>query len=295
VLWGRVLTHPNVIGDFTWTGWDYLGESGVGRVDYIDADDFVPMTGIAGTYPHLTAQVGDIDMTGHRRPISYYRETVFGLRNAPYIAVHRPSHYGRPTAQSPWSWSDSVASWGWNVPADSPVLVDVYSNAEEIELVLNGHSLGRDRIGKEKPFIARFETTYRPGELIAIAYEGDRETGRAALHSPTEPLILNVRSDRAELRADDKDLAYIDILLQDSSGNVPADSDRLVSVQVEGEGVLAGLASGSGKTKEALGGTTCTTYHGRALAIVRPCAAGEIRVTVTADGVGTATLIVRSS
>src|SRR3712207_8625213 len=55
-----------------------------------------------------------------RRTVSYYRETVFGLRSTPYIAVHRPQFHGRPTAQSPWSWTDSVSSWSWNVPSGSP-------------------------------------------------------------------------------------------------------------------------------------------------------------------------------
>src|SRR3712207_8402348 len=99
-------------------------------------------TGIAAPYPYLTANVGDIDITGHRRPISYYRETVFGLRRTPYIAVHRPHGHGRPTAQTPWAWTDSVGSWAWNVPEGSSVSVDVYSDAKEIELVLDGRSLG---------------------------------------------------------------------------------------------------------------------------------------------------------
>ena len=85
-----------MIGDFTWTGWDYLGEAGIGRVDYPD-EDYVA-TGISAPYPWLTGWVGDIDITGHRRPQSYYRETVFGLRHEPYIAVHRPQFHGRPTA-----------------------------------------------------------------------------------------------------------------------------------------------------------------------------------------------------
>ena len=92
VLWRLVRENPHVIGDFTWTGWDYLGEAGIGRVDHPDADS-VP-TGISAPYPWLAGWVGDIDITGHRRPVSYYRETVFGLRAEPYIAVHRPEFHG---------------------------------------------------------------------------------------------------------------------------------------------------------------------------------------------------------
>jgi beta-galactosidase len=98
-LWRLVRENAHVIGDFTWTGWDYLGEAGIGRVDYPD-EDYVP-TGISAPYPWLTGWVGDIDITGHRRPASYYRETVFGLRHEPDIAVHRPQFHGRFTSKTP--------------------------------------------------------------------------------------------------------------------------------------------------------------------------------------------------
>ncbi|MFZ8499119.1 glycoside hydrolase family 2 protein, partial [Staphylococcus aureus] len=65
-LWPLVSSLPHVIGDFTWTGWDYLGEAGIGRVDYTDAPGYVP-TGTAGPYPYLAAESGDLDITGHRR------------------------------------------------------------------------------------------------------------------------------------------------------------------------------------------------------------------------------------
>ena len=159
-MWDLVTRLPHVIGDFTWTGWDYLGEAGIGRVDYTDVEGYAP-TGTAGPYPYLLAECGDIDITGHRRTISYYREIVFGLRAEPYLAVHRPQHHGRPTATTPWSWDDSVASWSWDVPEGSPIVVDVYADADEVELLLDGASLGVVAVGGEKAFRARFETEYR--------------------------------------------------------------------------------------------------------------------------------------
>jgi beta-galactosidase len=147
-LWRLVRENAHVIGDFTWTGWDYLGEAGIGRVDYPD-EDYVA-TGISAPYPWLTGWVGDIDITGHRRPASYYRETVFGLRHEPYIAVHRPQFHGRPTSKTPWSWTDTVSSWSWDIPQGSPATVDVYSDADEVELLLNGRPIGRSVVGVER-------------------------------------------------------------------------------------------------------------------------------------------------
>ncbi len=82
-MWSLVTRLPHVIGDFTWTGWDYIGEAGIGRVDYTDVEDYVA-TGTTGPHPYLLAECGDIDITGHRRTVSYYREIVYGLRSAPY-------------------------------------------------------------------------------------------------------------------------------------------------------------------------------------------------------------------
>ncbi|MER6816233.1 glycoside hydrolase family 2 TIM barrel-domain containing protein [Spirillospora sp. NPDC000708] len=103
--WSLVKRHGHVIGDFTWTSWDYLGESGIGRPRYRTSE---PGSGILAPYPHLLAGGGDIDITGHRRPASYYREIVFGLRTAPYIAVQRPEHHGRTWDATPWAWSDAI-------------------------------------------------------------------------------------------------------------------------------------------------------------------------------------------
>ena len=290
-LWRLVREHSHVIGDFTWTGWDYLGEAGIGRVDH--PDEHYVATGIPAPYPWLTGWVGDIDITGHRRPMSYYRETVFGLRDAPYIAVHRPQFHGRPIFETPWSWSDSVSSWSWDVPAGSPATVDVYSDADEVELLLNGRSAGRAAVGAGKAFLARFELAYEPGELVAVAYAGGEERARTALRTAGAPLRVAVTADREAIRADDADLAFVAIALEDEAGNLATHRDRPVSVRVSGAGVLVGLGSANPRTEEPFGGTTCTTFDGRALAIVRPTGPGEIGVEVSAEGCEPTALTVR--
>jgi hypothetical protein len=293
-LWRLVTAHPHVIGDFTWTGWDYLGEAGIGYINYTDQAGHGSMS-FAAPYPALLANAGDIDITGHRRPISYYRETVFGLRHTPYIAVHRPQGHGRATAQTPWAWTDTVSSWTWDVASGSPITVDVYSDADQVELLVNGRSLGTANVGAEKPFIARFEIVYEPGELVAVAHAPGRELAHAALRTASGPLHLHASSDRATICANDTDLAYVEIALQDADGTVTTDHDRVVSVAVEGAGVLAGLGTGRPRTEEPFGATICTTYDGRALAIVRPIHAGQIRVTVSADGYDSCSIMVHAA
>jgi beta-galactosidase len=282
-LWPLVVSNPNVIGDFTWTGWDYLGEVGIGATAYAEDPDAV--ASLEREYPYLTAWSGDLDITGHRRPASYYREIVFGLRSEPAIAVLRPERHGQTiTMQSPWAWSDSVSSWTWPGFEGAPVTVEVYADADEVALLRGGTEVARSTVGGTKPMLASLETVYEPGVLTAVAYRAGVETGRTSLTSATGPALLTAEVDRASIRDDDTDLAYVAIELRDAAGILFTGSDRSVQVDVTGAGVLAGLGSGNPKTAERFDSTTRTTFDGRALAVIRPTGPGAITITVTSDG-----------
>ncbi|OHV44749.1 glycoside hydrolase [Parafrankia soli] len=284
--WRLVQDNSHVIGDFTWTGWDYLGEPGIGRIEYEgDGEAANAALGHQGGYPWLTGWCGDIDITGHRWPASYYREIVFGLRTEPYIAVQRPDRYGHPVALATWwSWSDSISSWSWNGHESSPVRVEVYSAADEVELLVNGRQVGTAPAGEKNRFKAEFDTVYEPGEIVAVAYTGGRESGRTRLRSATGDVHLDAAADRTRITADDTDLAYIAITLVDEAGNVYNTADRKVAVEVAGPAVLQGFGSADPKPTENFFDTVRTTFDGRALAVIRPTAPGAITVTLTADG-----------
>ena len=214
--WAGVVDNPHVIGDFIWTGWDYLGEAGIGRTVYAKPGDAAGPSAFQGEYPWLTAWCGDIDITGHRRPQSYYREIVFGLRTDPYIAVGRPEHHGEAAGATPWSWSDVVSSWSWEGHEGAPVTVEVYADADEVELLVNGRSVGSQPAGKANRYRAAFETVFEPG-----LHRGRGATGRhrvrpdRASARPTEPVQLNATVDRSEIAADPRDLAFVTLALVD--------------------------------------------------------------------------------
>ncbi|NQX12569.1 glycoside hydrolase family 2 protein [Microbacteriaceae bacterium VKM Ac-2855] len=277
--WRLVEENPHVIGDFTWTGWDYLGEVGVGRVQYTDTPP-----AFEAPYPWVTAWTGDLDITGTRRTMSYYRETVFGLRHEPYIAVLRPENHGRSRMPGLWAWSDSLSTWSWNAPAGSPVEVEVYSDADEVELLINGESRGVQSAGRANAFLATFDVAYEPGEIVAVARTNGTETARTRLVSASdEGVRLIVTADRVQLRAEDTDLAYVTIELRDRAGTLVTHRDRRVAVAVEGAGILQALGSGRPDNAESYIGSHHSTFEGRLLAIVRPTGPGPITVTASAD------------
>jgi beta-galactosidase len=287
-LWPLVRDHPHVIGDFTWTGWDYLGEVGIGATAY--AEDESAVAALEREFPYLTAWCGDIDTTGWRRPVSYYREIVFGLRTEPYVAVRRPERFGHTvTLQSPWAWSDSVSSWTWPGHEDRPVTVEVYADADEVALLRDGQEVARGPVGEPLPMLAVLETTYVPGELVAVAYRGGAEMGRTSLNTAGEP-ELAVSADRTRLHRGDHDLAFVAVEVRDAAGVLVTTADRPVTVEVAGAGQLVGMCSGNPKTSERFDADTWCTFDGRVLAVVRPTGDGPITVRVRAEGLEPRTL-----
>ena len=278
-LWDIVEKNDHVLGDFTWTGYDYLGEAGCGVFYYDGTMNF------NGVYPDRIAYIGDINIIGYRRPISYLREIVFGLRKEPYIAVERVDKYGMPHSQTAWMWKDNVSSWTWPGYEGKPANVDVLSGAEEVELFLNGKSLGRKPAGKANKFAASYEMTYEPGELVAVSYENGQETGRYTLKTAGDDVVLTVDCEGEKLKADGEDLAFVTVRLTDQDGIDNLFAEKEVTVSVEGAGTLQGFGSADPRAIGSYDDTTWKTFDGYVMAVVRAGReAGEIKVTFTAEG-----------
>lgn len=280
--WRLVTSLDHLIGDFCWTGWDYLGEVGIGRTRRPDDAGGVMSEFMAG-YPWISAYCGDIDITGRRRPASFFRETVFGLRTAPYLTV-RPGTDAVQRASSPWAWGDAEPYWTWPGQEGAPVMVEVYSDADEVELVCNGTAVGRVPVGESNGFMGSLCITYQPGELVGIAFRNGSETGRTTLRTASEPSVLSIGSDRDAITADHHDLAFLEITILDDAGEVHPFADRMIHVEIEGPGILQGLGNADPQDDEGFLANAHRTHHGRALAVVRPTGSGTITVSVAAEG-----------
>jgi hypothetical protein len=279
-LWALVNANPHVIGDFTWTGWDYVGEAGLGRMQYRED----PADGALGSFPWLLSAAGDIDITGERRPASYYREIVFGLRSEPYLAVRRPHTRGKTPRSAPWSWTDSIPSWTWADPGSEPMEVEVYSDAPEVELLLDGRSIGRRPAGADHRYRAVFEVEYAAGRLEAVAIRDGEAAERSALQTASPDRRLILTPERVGVAVDGRDLGFVAIEVVDADGIRATDADVEVELQLEGPGVLQGFGSAAPLTEESFADARHRLYDGRALAVIRPTAAGRITVTARAAG-----------
>ena len=149
---------------------------------------------------------------------------------------------------------------------------------------MNGQSSGKVPVGAVRPFFARFDTVFEPGVLEAVAWRDGRVTGRSAIRTARGPVALHAQADRAQIGAHPGDLAFVTLELVDDEGVRHHTADRRVEVDVEGPGVLQALASANPATEEGFGEAACTTFEGRALAVVRPTGSGRITVTARSEG-----------
>ncbi|MGZ3304229.1 MAG: glycoside hydrolase family 2 TIM barrel-domain containing protein [Asticcacaulis sp.] len=209
--WKPVETMPWVIGDFVWTSVDYIGESGIGWMGY--SQDWQKLA----PYPWHLAYCGEIDATGRKRPAAYYREVLWKSGIDPISAFVRqppgtedlPDRHLFPITPPhlDWSLDDVHPSWTWPGQEGKPLEVDVYSEFAEVELFLNGQSLGRKAVSIDSQYKAVFAVPYAPGRLTAIGYKGGHEAGRWELRTAGAPAVAQVSADRQTLAANGEDLA----------------------------------------------------------------------------------------
>ncbi len=278
--WALVEKLPYVIGDFDWTAYDYLGEAGIGSIAYGEASQ-----SFYAPFPMKSAYCGDLDLLGDPQPVAYWREIVWGRRTAPYIAVQHPEHFGEKVKMSQWRMTDSIRSWNFDGFEGKPVKIEVYADADEVELFVNGDSVGTAAVGTRKTFIADFETTYRAGRIEAVAKKNGVETGRDVIETADAASVNAPAADVDCIPADGTDIGYVEICMTDAAGRLNPECAVPVTVKVEGAGELAGFGSANPCSAENYFDGTAKPFGGRLRAAVRGTGeAGTMTVTLSADG-----------
>lgn len=254
--WKKVTKYPNIIGDFCWTAWDYLGESGIGSFCY--ASD----TGLP-----LLAGCGTIDLLGVPDVENYFQRIVWGIRKEPYIAA-RPVWKGKEVPVcGRWRFTNAVSTWNFHGCEGQTAEVEVFANAAEVELYLNGNRIDRKQI---KSYRALFHTKYEQGILKAVTYdENGNIIGKSKLLSGEHSEKLKVTADKTRFRADGQSLCFLKIELTDENGAVCPCHDCKISVETDDGIYLQGLGSSAFKTNDSYLEQDCMTYRGRTLVVIR--------------------------
>lgn len=289
--WNQVEAHPWVIGDFVWTGMDYLGEAGIGNVQAVP-DSVNPSFGMP--WPWFNAYCGDIDLCGFKKPQSYYRDVLWDQSQLE-MAVHAPVPAGLAEKPSLWGWPDERQSWTWPGEEGKALRVSVYSRCPSVSLELNGERIGEKPSSADSKWTAVFDVPYAPGILRASGCVDGTETVSRSLRTAGPGRRIRLTPDRNIIRAERNDLSYVKVEIVDESGTLDPRADIAVRFSVLGNGELAAVGNANPKEMRSFRKPECAAFHGRCLAILRPKgAAGTITLSAEAQGLDPASVLIQT-
>ena len=269
-FWEIARNNPRILGDFVWAGWDYLGECGEGCAEYSDYKyDDEP-------WRRMTGGNGRVDLLGKRRAEACFTMVAFEQEKGPFLGV-LPVYQTEKLAITGWQLTKALESWSWRGCAGNQATVEVYARAAQVELLINGKSVGKKAL--KNTCRAVFKVPYADGELTAVSYDaGGKEIGRYTLTTAGEDTVLRVRPEEKRVWAGG--LAFIPIQYTDADGIWKPMEKHKVRVTVE-HGELMGLGSANAYSDSNYAQDSTDTYYGEAMAIVRADGTGPVRVTVT--------------
>ena len=296
--WPMIEENAYMIGDFTWTAYDYIGEAGIGKALFVDPDDPLLKMGPYALMSHVSefpwrlANDADVDINGYILPQGDYRSVVWGSEKT-YVYSYDPDTFGKIELLSRWGFTDGRKSWNWEGKEGRPIKIGVFSKAEEVELKINGETVARQKAGETKvgllPRSFLFDAVYTPGVVEAISYENGVEVSRDCIETAGAPAKICVKAEKEAVKADGHSVVYVGIQILDSEGRPVPDAAIPMTAKVEGTGLtLAGFGSGNPITAENYTKGAFTSYRGRATAILRSgYEAGQARLIIEAEGFGT--------
>lgn len=283
--WMAVLDNVYVIGDFVWTSFDYIGEASIGWRGYWQNQDF---------YPWNLAFCGDIDICGWKRPQSFYRDALWKENQISiFVKPPKPSFEENPDRQewSKWHWLDAVADWNWAGYENQPLEVTVYSSCEQVELFLNGKSLGKKPTNRSTRFMASWQVPYQTGTLKATGYQGKKQVSSSELKTAKEASQMALTCDRNEIKANGQDLAYITVELKDANGVRNPKAENLVKFEVEGPGTLIAVGNANPMSLESCTLPKRKAWQGKCLVIIKSeSTPGKITLKARSEGLPTSSV-----
>lgn len=254
----RAEDHEWTIGQFVWTGFDYLGE---------------PSPYDTNAWPNHSSMFGIIDLASIPKDRYYLYRSAW---NKEAKTLHILPH------------------WNWEGREGEKTPVFVYTNYPSAELFINGKSYGRQTKHKNGTVEDRYrlmwhDAVYQPGEVRVVAYdEQGNPVAEKTVRTAGKPHHIELVTDRSSLQADGKDLAYVTLRIVDKDGNLCPNDGRLVSFKVKGAGKYRASANGDPTCLDLFHKPEMHAFGGMLTVIVQSGEkTGEIELQATAKGIKT--------
>lgn len=283
--WNYYAARPFAAGAFVWTGFDYRGEP-------------TPYK-----WPCISSHFGVMDTCGFPKDTYFYYQAQWMDKSVLHLFPH----------------------WNWPGREGQPIAVWAYSNCDEVELFLNGKSLGRKTMPPRGHL--EWQVNYAPGTLLARGYKSGKAILEAKRETTGAPAVVKLLPDRASIVADGQDISVITVSILDSQNRVVPVAGNEITFEIDGPGKIIGAGNGDPSSHEpdkpplqlydfhgalmfaALAGgtpatavnapqllTTRSVFNGFAQVIVQSQAQpGTIRVSAHSDGLASATIVIHSA
>ena len=276
-VWLSLRDNPPYAGQFLWSGIDYLGES--------------------RQWPTVAYNSGLLDRTGVPRPLAFQRQSWWSDKPMVYIARRvaptalLPTDPGYGTAAQERRPTVLFSDWTPRNPGPHDENVEVYSNCEQVELFLNGKSLGaKPRPADDAPRV--WNVPFAPGMLKAIGANFGKEAATYELRTAGRPTRILLSVDRASIAPIWDDVSYVTATVADDNGVILPNSNDLISFKIGGPGVIAAVDSADNNSHEPFQATARRAHRGRCFAMIKATAAGKIALEASAPGLKNASVII---
>ncbi|TMI73091.1 MAG: glycoside hydrolase family 2 protein [Bacteroidetes bacterium] len=248
--------HPYVAGEFVWSGWDYLGEP-------------------TPYYSARSSYCGIIDLAGFKKDRFYLYQSRW---RSDFRMVHILPH---------WTWPERL---GQVTP------VHVFTSGDEVELFLNGRSLGKKKKAAFEYRLRWDDVKYEPGELKAVAYKNVQRWAEEKVMTTGKPAQLTLNADRYLISADGEDLSFIRATVTDEKGLAVPVATNSITFSVDGPGKIVATDNGDPADLLAFASKERTAYSGMALVIVRSekGRAGDIKIIASSPGLKPSSVIIKN-
>ena len=254
-----------MMGEFVWTGFDYLGEPspyGYG-------------------FQGRSSYFGMVDLAGFPKDIYYFYQSRWQNEPVLHILPH-------------WNWGEGALPDSQNGNVD----VFAYTNCQKVELFLNGKSLGEKQLGNtlNPDWEMRWLVPYQEGTLEAKGTMANGKVIYYRVSTAGAPASLELKPDRTAIKADGKDLVFVEVDIKDAKGVFVPTATNQVEFMVSGPGVIVGVDNGDAAGKQNLKGTAIKAFSGKCLVVIQSLKneEGDITITARSNGLESSNAIVKN-